>query len=300
MLDKALAGTRRRRFLNVSTGECIRMDLPALDDHILLTLTPEGLLLLLHQPSLVVRLLNPLTRQLTDLPPVTQLLPPGFKRIVESDDLEVSCVGVTEDATVAVYFSYLKVLAIAKPGDKLWTVVCKEHLDSALLPFAGRLYCCVQSRLMVLDTSCSNQHPKLLAAVEGGNSFRFSRMTDRLHLVDNAGELMVVHRLLYQDPDSHFRRTHKAYMVDLDARTIVPAEAFGGRAVFIGQCRTISVTAEAFPSVAGDKLYFGFDCEETCVVYQSDGYYDSNILVHPCSAINCLSHCIQGSGDHLA
>ena len=27
MLDKALAGPRRHRFLNVSTGECIRMDL---------------------------------------------------------------------------------------------------------------------------------------------------------------------------------------------------------------------------------------------------------------------------------
>ncbi|KAE8777013.1 hypothetical protein D1007_50263 [Hordeum vulgare] len=30
MLDKALAGPRRHRFLNVSTGECIHMDIPEL------------------------------------------------------------------------------------------------------------------------------------------------------------------------------------------------------------------------------------------------------------------------------
>jgi hypothetical protein len=70
MLEEAL-GSRCRRFLNTSTGECIRMDLPELTEHTLLALTPEGLLLLLHEPTLAVRLLNPLSCQLTDLPPVT-------------------------------------------------------------------------------------------------------------------------------------------------------------------------------------------------------------------------------------
>ncbi|CAN6212077.1 unnamed protein product [Urochloa humidicola] len=80
MLDKASGGPRRRRFLNVSTGECIRMDLPVVAENTLLALTPEGLLLLLHEPTLVVRLLNPLTYQLTDLPPVTGLLTPEQHR----------------------------------------------------------------------------------------------------------------------------------------------------------------------------------------------------------------------------
>ncbi|TVT97565.1 hypothetical protein EJB05_57196, partial [Eragrostis curvula] len=136
MLDKAFPDTRRHRFLNVSTGECIRVDLPELDNqqNTLLAVTPEGLLLLLHEPTLVVRLLNPLLRQLIDLPPVTSLLPPELKGddCEIGDDLGLYGVGVTGDSTVAFCFSFPTVLAVAKPGDYHWTVVCRKYLDSRL------------------------------------------------------------------------------------------------------------------------------------------------------------------------
>ncbi|GJN11286.1 hypothetical protein PR202_ga29465 [Eleusine coracana subsp. coracana] len=70
MLDKAISASPRcHRFLNMFTGESIRMDLPELADHRCLALTPEGLLLLLHEPTLVVRLLNPLPHAPTHQPP---------------------------------------------------------------------------------------------------------------------------------------------------------------------------------------------------------------------------------------
>lgn len=77
MLDKALAGPCHHRFLNVSTGECIRMGLPELLEHRFLAVTPEGLLLLFHEPTMIARLLNPLTRQLIDLPPLTAFVQGG-------------------------------------------------------------------------------------------------------------------------------------------------------------------------------------------------------------------------------
>ncbi|VAH58570.1 hypothetical protein VPH35_043483 [Triticum aestivum] len=51
MLDKAIATSPCCYGLfNISTGECIKTDLPELAEHKLLALIPEGLLLLLHEP----------------------------------------------------------------------------------------------------------------------------------------------------------------------------------------------------------------------------------------------------------
>uniref|UniRef100_A0A0E0EDN0 DUF295 domain-containing protein n=1 Tax=Oryza meridionalis TaxID=40149 RepID=A0A0E0EDN0_9ORYZ len=74
MLRDELAVPDRRRFLNVSSGRCIQADLPELRGHRVFGPTAEGLLVLLDEATFAVRLLNPLTRQLTDLPPDTTLV----------------------------------------------------------------------------------------------------------------------------------------------------------------------------------------------------------------------------------
>jgi hypothetical protein len=80
MLRDPLAAPNRRRFLNSSTGECVQVDIRKLRDHKLLATTAEGLLLLLHAGNQHVRLLNPLAGQLTQLPPLTTLLPRIYHR----------------------------------------------------------------------------------------------------------------------------------------------------------------------------------------------------------------------------
>ncbi|KAJ1272583.1 hypothetical protein BS78_06G213700 [Paspalum vaginatum] len=64
----------RRHFLNVSSGQCIQVDVPELRDHGVLRSTTEGLLLLLlvgTATQALPRLLNPLTRQVAELPRFT-------------------------------------------------------------------------------------------------------------------------------------------------------------------------------------------------------------------------------------
>jgi hypothetical protein len=64
----------RRDFLNVSTGERIRVDLPELQYQFVIGPTSEGLILLCQKSTGEVRLLNPLTKQLMTLPNATSLL----------------------------------------------------------------------------------------------------------------------------------------------------------------------------------------------------------------------------------
>ncbi|CAN6205829.1 unnamed protein product [Urochloa humidicola] len=214
------------------------------------------------------------------------------------------------------------VLAVARPGDEHWTVAYDRWMDSTL-SFAGRFYCAIGSSVMVLDTSGPDhqkQPPRLRPAViERSKSFVFDRETATLHLVDNGGELMLVHRTIGPDTDApgvgRYKRSYQVFRVDLDAGALSPAKDLRGRAVFMSMGRTISVLSPgAFSSVTADTLYLGFDCLEKTRMNKIDGYnvadgssersyHDSSreMLVQPCGLVDCLSYCIQlGDGEHLA
>lgn len=361
MLDKA-APPRCRRFLNLSTGECIRTDLPELESHTLVALAPEGLLLLLHQRTLLLRLLNPLTRHLTDLPPVTALLTPEQLRSwhsdggLEDDPLLARGVGLASATTVALFLCRPKLIAVAKPGDECWAVVVADknrpYIDSAL-PFAGRFYCAIGGSVMVLDSSPSSDQ-----IMEGGRGWSppLSRASpcispgcqELFTLWTMVGSLMLVYRKIRQsnvDDESRqgaakYEMKYDVYRVDFDAGDLIPVKRLGGRAVFLGLCRSVTLLpAEAFPSIAADTLYLGFDCREKTEMNEIDGYNVADGSSEPChldsifremsqqdgysvadgssepchldciflqklqqpySFVNCLSHCIQGIGDHLA
>ncbi|CAN6168524.1 unnamed protein product [Urochloa humidicola] len=308
---------------HLSTGERIRTDIPELADHTLLALTPEGLLLLIHEATLTVRLLNPLTRQLTDLPPVTALLTPAHQRAWRTkgallrDTFWVCGAGLADDAsTVAVCFSRPKITVVAKPGDEHWTVVDNRllYIDSTLA-FTGRFYCAIGSSIMVLSTSVSGQGTspaqwQLVTAVRRSKPLNFCRMSGSLHLVDSGGEMMLVHRTLRESNDGtqgakcNIKMEYEVYRVDFDAGDLVPVKSLGGRAVFMGRSRAVSVLpAEAFPCVSADTLYLGSDCDEKTRMNRIAGYNvadGSSEKVRPNSFVDCLSRCIRGTGKHLA
>uniref|UniRef100_I1QEK7 KIB1-4 beta-propeller domain-containing protein n=1 Tax=Oryza glaberrima TaxID=4538 RepID=I1QEK7_ORYGL len=151
--------------------------------------------------------------------------------------------GLADDRTVVIHNTSF--LAVAKPGDKCWTAVdLSDHLRP-IMSFAGRFYGVTTHQRCHHGGGGQPGEPD--AAAGGGRrdltlQHRFSRMLGSAHLVDNNGELLLVHRTLSGD-----KRLYQAYRVDLDGRKTVPVRGLGGRAVFIGHDCSLSVSPATFP-----------------------------------------------------
>uniref|UniRef100_A0ACD5V2H1 Uncharacterized protein n=1 Tax=Avena sativa TaxID=4498 RepID=A0ACD5V2H1_AVESA len=258
MLREKAADPDCRRLLNVSTGQCVRAHLPELRGHDVCSPTVEGLLVLLNWSTYVIRLLNPLTRQVADLLPATTLYSlywrAGTYDAYPRLDFEVSGAGLAGDGTVAVLFEHVQMLAVAKPGDEEWTLVKQGTSLLPAISFAGRFYCATDSDIKVVDTR-DNQPPRLVVAAK--NNHRFSRITGAAHLLDNEGELIFLSRRAEgEDFFGEAKYFMKVSQVDLEARKTQPIRDLGGRAVFIGSSCAISVPPLAFPGIEKNSVYF--------------------------------------------
>uniref|UniRef100_J3MMA0 KIB1-4 beta-propeller domain-containing protein n=1 Tax=Oryza brachyantha TaxID=4533 RepID=J3MMA0_ORYBR len=260
--------------------------------------TPEGLPLLSqsHAPH-GVRLLNPLTGQLTDLPPFATLLTPEQLNDRQGDkEFLVRGVAVADDSTVAICLTFHRGLAIAKPGDERWTSVSFDHRLRlySTLSFAGRIYCASAEGTMTLEISSDQPLRLLMAAKMATTPHYFMAMTDSLHLVDNGGELLLRHRMIRADGGHKLKRRCAA--------SLTPVESLSGRAVFVGSSRSVSLPASmCSSSIRGDTVYVGFDCDEKGKI---DGYHvgdgttqPSRLTKHtwrfrPWTLADCLSWCI--------
>jgi hypothetical protein len=121
-----------RRFLNLSTGACARVDLPELSAHHLET-SVDGLLLLRDKASHAARLLNPLTRVLTELPPITADLGSAYtlwtEQLRKCNRLVLA--GISEETSppsvvLLMQDPYERAIAYARPCDQRWTVINSE------------------------------------------------------------------------------------------------------------------------------------------------------------------------------
>ncbi|KAM0898685.1 hypothetical protein ACQ4PT_021833 [Festuca glaucescens] len=258
---------KRREFMNISTGERILVDLPELRYQYVFGPTSGGLIVLSDKRTYDVRLLNPLTRQLTSLPNATTLTGSQEQRLsgYSIKFRRVYSAGLADDSTVALHFNQYW-LSTAKPGDKRWTRLIVHYPINtgvvASLSFAGRFYCVTEKAIMVVDTSADT--PQLVVAAELGDRAVIKLCDRTVRLVDDDGELILVHRIPYDNLNT-LREGHQVHRVNLEARTTLPMEGLSGHALFVGDGRLGKVPAVLLP--ARLSLYVRADTVYSCKHY---------------------------------
>nr|AGT16774.1 hypothetical protein SHCRBa_015_O15_F_200 [Saccharum hybrid cultivar R570] len=137
------------RFFNLSTGAFVRAHLPLLDDHVILD-SIDGLLLLHRDHDTAIRLLNPFTGDVAELPPLASLLPQiEFTHHYNEQSKRTGLMSVRSSVTVSstgtitvmLAFDLLHRVAYATTGDQRWTLFAWK-IQPLLRPvsFQGKFY----------------------------------------------------------------------------------------------------------------------------------------------------------------
>jgi hypothetical protein len=229
--------------------------------------TFDGLILLCQKGTGAVRLLNPLTRQLTTFPNATSLLcSPNNKNStwisssgsIKLKELQAFSAGLADSSTLALHFQYHE-LAVAKPNDERWSR-CSQYMyrTYSTLYFANRFYCFTDMGLMVVDITDAKKRPQLAMAVKVDKDF-FCPYKN-MNLVDNDGQMILVR----QNYGLNYPKKYNVYLVDLDEGKMVPMIGLHGRALFVchfgaGGGHALSVHAGLSASISADTIY---ECTE--------------------------------------
>jgi hypothetical protein len=112
-------------------------------------------------------------------------------------------------------------------------------------------------------------------------------------LVESMGDLLLVIRRRY---------IFRVFRIDVERKVLEPVTSIGGRALFLGRRRCLSVAADKFPTVHGDCLYYATPlfhpnslCSQDQAMYEFSIRGGSETLVS--SDINLMSG--SGLGERL-
>ncbi|KAG2660107.1 hypothetical protein PVAP13_1KG406000 [Panicum virgatum] len=270
---------RKFRLLNVATGASLtHVEFPGeLSGHRGMGYA-EGLLVLWNKAASVVRLLNPLTHAVTDLPDFSSVVSEASPAALDGGAYQFRGFGVIDGGAGAagtspptiVFFldGEVPVIACIRLGEPRWALVDTSELDrgisfSSALSLRGRFYMATSAG----DVLAVELHPKprlvhvirrATAATKPTATAPPATTTTRpffeFFLVPSgndhgAGMLMV--------RASRVRQQVEVFEVDVDEGKLVPSSTVGAdRAVFIGSTRALSISTRLFPSIAANAVYF--------------------------------------------
>ncbi|CAL5079384.1 unnamed protein product [Urochloa decumbens] len=263
------------RFLNLDTGALVRAAVPLLDEDHLAVDSVDGLLLLLgdqYQRG-TVRLLNPLTGDVAELPPLATLLPlladtslyscPVLYRIKRLGTGACASASFKDGVvTVMLALDAVNRVAFATSLDRQWSLSSWKYWTAAPpLAFQGKLYMLETTP----DYECGNnvhkflqvgppvyqdeaasggvlQPPEVIATITG------SKFCDPDYLVECDSEILV---LGYRG--ASMSQIVICKLADLVQQRFIPMRSIGDNTLFVGK-RCISVSSKVLSTVTGDNV----------------------------------------------
>ena len=137
----------------------------------------------------------------------------------------------------------------------------------------------------------ADQPPRLKVAAK--LSPNVSPLGGSVHLMNNGGELMLVHRWHEswggrpQLAPNKSGLGYDAYRVDLDSRTLLPVKSLGGSVVFMGMYCSLSLPRDVFPSgsLSADTIYLRFDMRERMMLKVGAYHLADGSNEIPCSLV---------------
>ncbi|TVU42630.1 hypothetical protein EJB05_09049, partial [Eragrostis curvula] len=246
------------RFINLSSGDLVRIHLPLFHEHLVLDSTDGGLLLLLQKHDAAVRLLHPFTGDVAEFPPFVSAA------VAEAPK-------ATQQLHHRVQFARrlpqrrLYRVAYATAGDQQWRLSAwtLPRLSARTMSFQGKLYAAAvvnrgdnnnvyiyQIDLQQSDAANGSQllslpKPKMIAKCP-----LVGAIGSAAHLVECGSELMLVG---FADAAHEHLEVYR--VADLASGRVVPVTDIGEHAIFLlerGVC--VSPNNKGFPSVTSNTI----------------------------------------------
>ncbi|CAM0878747.1 unnamed protein product [Alopecurus aequalis] len=256
------------RFFNLDTAIYVRVKLPLLRNHRVLD-SVDGLLLLVRVRDTAVRLLNPFTGDIAELPPLATLLTQGDIPDLGQPDERSRWFSITynisatvsHDAagitTVMLAFPCLARVAVATSNDRQWTMSSwKFPIDVERISFRGNLYMVRNPSPTISQIFQIDPHVKAVGTRQPSPPWLVATcppdiLSSYIHLVDcDSEEIFVV-----GCSNICYSRILVYQLADLMLGRLLPITSIGERAIFMEE-RTMCVSSKMLPTVmAGTVVY---------------------------------------------
>lgn len=240
-------------FVNTSTGRFLHKDLPLLrnrnHNYCFITSTTGGLLVMADRdPPHAALVLNPFTGYLI-----------RFMAPVPSGELQViaSVIGSSPTLVLVCGVSPRK-LYWADPDSECFREYEEIYTSSPFIRLAatGGVYAAGEhGSVAALVVDLAN---KIFDLVK---SFAVD-FSENCFLVESAGEMLIVIQL---------QQRMEVFKMDTERNVLEPVRSIGNRAIFLGDCRCLSVNADKFSSIDANCIYYKKESQDSsCDIYMYD------------------------------